>query len=139
MSLDTALLRSSFDTVVERQPAITPRFYEILFERYPQARPLFGRNSTAAQQEMLQQALVAVIDNLENPAWLTSTLGALGAKHTAYGVTLEMFDWVGDALLRTLAEILGEDWTPGVARAWGDAYAAISQLMVAGMATSTAA
>jgi hypothetical protein len=33
MALDVPLLRSSFDLVVERQPQVVPRFYEILFAR----------------------------------------------------------------------------------------------------------
>ncbi len=134
MSLNPELLRSSFDLVIERQPAITPRFYELLFERYPQVRPLFGGNSGRAQQEMLQQALVSVVDHLEDAAWLAATLGKLGAGHVQYGVTREMFDWVGDALLSTLAEIADEAWSAEVANAWQDAYAAVRDLMLAGMA-----
>jgi hemoglobin-like flavoprotein len=133
MPLDTDLLRSSFNTVVERQPLITPRFYEILFTRYPALKPLFGRNSSRAQEQMLQQALVAVIDHLEDASWLASTLGALGAKHVDYGVTAEMFDSVGDALLTTLAEVLGDDWNDRVRGAWVTAYGAIRDLMLAGM------
>jgi hemoglobin-like flavoprotein len=134
MPLETQLLRSSFETVIEREPVITARFYEILFARFPQAQALFGRNSTVAQQQMLQQSLVAVIHNLDDPDWLRSTLHALGAKHVDYGVTEPMFDWVGAALLATLEEILGDDWNADVARAWQDAYAAIAELMIAGMA-----
>ncbi|MDF2697744.1 MAG: putative hemeoglobin, partial [Labilithrix sp.] len=47
-------------------------------------------------------------------------------------VTDEMYDWVGDALLATLAEVAGDAWTPRVAEAWQDAYAAISGLMMEG-------
>jgi hemoglobin-like flavoprotein len=131
--MNPELLRASFETILEREPAMTVRFYEILFRRYPAARPLFGANSSRAQQEMLQGALVAVIDNLDNATWLVSTLGALGAKHVAYGVTPEMFAWVGDALLTTLAEISGEQWTADVALAWQEAYGVIRDLMLAGM------
>jgi hemoglobin-like flavoprotein len=138
MPLNAPLLRSSFETVVERQPAITPRFYEILFSRYPQVKPLFGARSSRAQEEMLQQALVAVVDHLEDASWLTSTLGALGAKHADYGVTREMFDCVGDALLSTLAEVLASDWNDDVRAAWIDAYGAIRDLMLAGMGPKAA-
>lgn len=131
MSLDVALLRNSFDLVVARQPQITPRFYEILFSRYPQAQPLFGRNGTK-QAEMLQQALVAVIEHLEDASWLTQTLGAMGAKHVDYGVKDEMYPWVGECLLATLEEIAGEDWTPELANAWATAYGAIAGLMQQG-------
>ncbi|HVH47158.1 MAG TPA: globin domain-containing protein [Labilithrix sp.] len=131
--LNAELLRSTFQLVTEREPAITGRFYEILFERYPQVRPLFGGNSARAQQEMLQGALVAVIEHLEDTNWLASTLAALGRKHVAYGVTREMFDWVGEALLATLAEVAKDAWNHEVAQAWQDAYEAIRDLMLVGM------
>ena len=64
MSLNVPLLRSSFELVVERQPQLTRRFYEILFQRYPQTKPLFHRNKPEAQEKMLTDALVAVMDRL---------------------------------------------------------------------------
>ncbi|HEU4538703.1 MAG TPA: globin domain-containing protein [Polyangiaceae bacterium] len=132
MALNVPLLRKSFDLVVERQPQITPRFYEILFERYPAARPLFSRNAPERQQQMLQEALVAVVENLENAPWLSQTLGAIGRKHLDYGVTDEMYDWVGDALLRTLGEIAGDAWTPELKAAWAEAYGALVTMALAG-------
>lgn len=139
MSLNVPLLRSSFDLVLEREPALTVRFYEILFERYPQARPMFSRNEPAKQQEMLAKALAAVVDHLEDAPWLESTLGAMGAKHIDYGVTEEMYGWVGDALLRTLGEVAGDAWTPELESAWAAAYGAIRDLMLAGADRAQAA
>ena len=135
MALDVQLLRQSFDLVVERQPDLTKRFYEVLFERYPQTRAMFGRhNAPAKQEKMLQEALVAVLDHLEDAAWLQQTLGGLGAKHETYGVTREMYSWVGDALLLTLAEVGGDNWSPALDAAWAEAYGAISSMMQAGCA-----
>ena len=134
MPLNVALLRSSFEVVIERQPALTQRFYEILFERYPRAKALFVRNAPAAQEKMLADALVAVLDHLEDAPWLTSTLKGLGAKHKGYGVTDEMYGWVGASLLATLAEVAGKDWTPPLAAAWTEAYGAVAGLMQAGAA-----
>src|SRR4051812_21572546 len=102
MSLSVQTLRSSFEPVVELSPNLTHRFYEILFERFPQTRAMFGRHSGAAQEKMLTDALVAVMEHLEDGAWLGSTLGGLGAKHTGYGVTKEMYGWVGESLLAAL-------------------------------------
>jgi hemoglobin-like flavoprotein len=134
MSLNVPLLRSSFELVIERQPELTHRFYEILFQRYPKAKALFVRNTPAAQEKMLADALVAVMDHLEDVPWLTTTLKGLGAKHVGYGVTTEMYGWVGASLLATLAEVAGKDWTPGLEAAWTEAYGAISGLMQAGAA-----
>jgi hemoglobin-like flavoprotein len=132
MALNGTLLQSSLELVVSRRPEITPRFYEILFERYPQARPLFGRNSAENQAKMLQEAIVAVIDHVEDAEWLTSTLGAMGRKHVDYGVTPEMYAWVGESLIATLAEIAGPDWTPEIEAAWTEAFGAIRSLMLKG-------
>jgi len=43
-----------------------------------------------------------------------------------------MYGWVGECLLVTLEEILGEAWTPRVAAAWTEAYGAISGAMIQG-------
>jgi hemoglobin-like flavoprotein len=101
-------------------------------------KPLFGRNN-AKQAEMLQQALVAVMEHLEDATWLTQTLEAMGAKHLDYGVSDEMYAMVGDSLLATLAEIAGDDWTPPLAAAWTDAYGAIAGLMQQGAKKARAA
>lgn len=46
-----------------------------------------------------------------------------------YGVTGEMYDWVGDALITTLAEAAGNAWTAELYLAWSEAYGAIVSLM----------
>lgn len=134
MALNGELLRASLELVVERQPAITPRFYEILFARYPQVQPLFGRNSGDNQAKMLQEAIVAVVDHVDDASWLTATLGGMGKQHVDYGVTAEMYPYVGESLLATLAEIAGPAWTPAIEAAWTDAFGAIRDLMLAGAA-----
>lgn len=136
MSLNAALLRDSLELVAQREPLITKRFYEILFERYPQVQPLFSRNAPERQQKMLQDAIVAVVEHVEDADWLKQNLTAIGSKHVDYGVTPEMYGWVGASLLATLAEIAGPAWTPDVEKAWTDAYGAITGLMLEGAKAS---
>ena len=131
MPLNVPLLRQSFEIVATANPKFVHRFYEILFERYPQSKPLFQVNNMARQEEMLTGALVAVLDHLEDAPWLVQTLSALGAKHVEYGVTPEMYGWVGASLLATLGEVAGSAWTPELNTAWADAYGAIVSLMTA--------
>jgi hemoglobin-like flavoprotein len=130
MGLNVPLLRSSFELVVTRQPDMTHLFYNELFSRYPQAKNLFGRNSQEKQEKMLSEALVAVLDHLEDAPWLTSTLSGLGQKHEGYGVTPEMYNWVGEALLVTIAKVAGNDWNKELETAWTDAYSAIVSMML---------
>ena len=130
MGLNVTLLRTSFDMVLEREPSLTRRFYDNLFARYPATREMFFRSPRATQEKMLADALVAVIDHLEDAPWLAEKLGAIGAKHVDYGVKPEMYGWVGEALLATLADVAGPDWSEDLAREWGAAYGAITSLMV---------
>ena len=132
MSLKVVALQSSFEMVVQREPQLARRFYEIFFKRYPAAQRLFGRHSAAAQEKMLTDALVAMMEHLEDAPWLTTTLKQLGAKHAGYGVTDEMYDWVGRSLLATLAEVAGPDWSRDLEAAWAEAYGAIAGLMQTG-------
>lgn len=81
---------------------------------------------------MLAEALVAVMDHLEDASWLQASLRQLGAKHAAYGVTEEMYGWVGESLLATLSKVAGSDWTPAHETAWKDTYGAIADMMLAG-------
>ncbi len=130
MSLDVDALRDSFAVIAERETALAVRFYEIFFERYPQVKPLFSRRSSAAQAQMLTQALGAVVAHVDEPMWLTGTLAPLGAKHATYGVTDEMYGWVGECLIAALAE--ESSITPRAISAWTEAYGAIASIMQAG-------
>jgi hemoglobin-like flavoprotein len=132
MALDVDALRASFGAVIDRQPDLTKVFYEELFARRPEARALFGRRPMAAQERMLAETLVAAMDHLEDPAWLSEQLAALGAKHAAYGVTTEMYGWVAEALLATLERAAGDAWSAAYEAAWRDALTAIAELMLAG-------
>lgn len=132
MGLNVEALRASFALVIDREPQLTSRFYEVLFERYPQLKPLFDPRRMLEQQKMLGEVLVLVIDRLEDPPWLEHHLKGLGARHVTYGVEPEMYDYVGDSLLATLAEVSGDAWDTEVATAWTDAFGAIRELMLAG-------
>ncbi len=129
MSLNVELLRSSFALVVEREPEVTSRFYDVLFRKYPQTQPLFGRRTRAEQERMLRDMLVAIVDHLEDATWLKGQLTALGQKHVGYGVSPEMYGWVGASLLETLASVAGDAWTPELEQTWSEAYGAVASLM----------
>jgi hemoglobin-like flavoprotein len=136
--MNVTLLRLSFEEIIEREPNLADRFYQILFTKYPQVRPLF-RGDTRAQGKMLAGALGAVMDHLEDAAWLVPTLEALGARHVQYGVTDEMYGWVGESLLGALADVAGADWNVDLIVAWSEAFTFIANTMKAGAARAGAA
>jgi hemoglobin-like flavoprotein len=62
---------------------------------------------------------------------LIPALEALGRRHTIYGVRDEHYATVGDALLWTLEQRLGDDCTPAVREAWAIAYGTLTEMMQA--------
>lgn len=136
--MDTLLLTESLGLVDAPDDGLTRRFYEILFERYPQVRPMFGAD-VRPQAAMLRTAVVAVLEHLEEEAWLTETLGSLGAKHAGLGVTEPMYAAVAECMLAAMAELAGDAWTPAMTEAWTEALTAVAGLMLAGYPTAEAA
>lgn len=92
---------------------------------------MFKSHSPGAQRKMFAQKLVAIVDHFDDPAWLQRELGRLAHSHTGYGVTQEMYPWVGDALIATMKEACGAEWTEDAEAAWRDAYAKLSAAMLA--------
>lgn len=128
--MDKHLLETSLG-LVDDEDGLTTRFYELLFERHPAVRPMFS-SDVRPQAAMLRGAIIAVLDHLDDAEWLTTTLGALGAKHAEYGATAPMYDAVAECMLAAMAERGGDAWTPEMTAAWSDALSAVAGLMLAG-------
>ena len=124
--IDTRLLRQTLELTLARDDTFPRRFYELLFAAHPDAKPLFHRSTPGALQKMFAQKLSAIVDHLDDPKWLGRELGTLAANHAGYGVTPEMYGWVGEALIATLREACADVWTDDAERAWTDAYASIT-------------
>ena len=56
---------------------------------------------------------------------------SLAKRHVGYGVKAADYAPVGAALLWTLEQGLGEQWTPALAAAWRAAYTLLSEFMIA--------
>ena len=105
-------------------------FYARLFEIAPAVRPLF-RGDMKEQGRMLMAVLAAVVRGLGNLQSILPAASALAKRHVGYGVKAADYAPVGAALLWTLERGLGEQWTPELAAAWGAAYNALSEFMIA--------
>lgn len=133
------LLEESYELALLRDADFPRLFYDILFRKYPATRALFKSNSLNAQRAMLSKALVAAIDHLEDASWLEQHLTPLGKGHVAYGVTPQMYEWVGESLVAAIAEVCDDDWTSAHDAAWRAAYERISLIMRRGERDATTA
>ena len=131
-TLQVELLEQSFEKVKPQANEFASRFYENLFTDYPAAKPLFNHTKMEEQSKKLLASLVFVVENLKKPGALTEALQGLGARHVKYGALPEHYPLVGNSLLKTFEQYLGEHWTAETKQAWVDAYGVITEVMLAG-------
>jgi nitric oxide dioxygenase len=123
------LVKSSFARIASIQDRAAALFYRRLFELDPDLRPLF-RGDMAAQGAKLMAALGGAIASLDQMASVLPSVRKLGRRHADYGVRPEHYATVGQALIWTLEQGLGADFTPATRRAWIDAYAGLAWVMI---------
>lgn len=130
-SAEINLVQASFDEVRPHALATAEIFYKRLFTLDPSLRPLF-KGDMFHQSRMLMAMLGAAVNGLTNLEALVPVVRQLGARHVNYGVEDAHYATVGEALIWTLGEGLGEKFTPAVRDAWTTAYGLLSSVMLLG-------
>jgi hemoglobin-like flavoprotein len=104
-------------------------FYDRLFTIAPELRSLFPQD-LSQQKKKLMQMLATAVTNLHQLQKILPAVQALGLRHAGYGVTDDHYEIVGGALLWTLEQGLGSDFTPFVKEAWTETYLTVAGLMM---------
>jgi hemoglobin-like flavoprotein len=123
------LVQSSFAKVAPISEQAAALFYARLFELAPQVRPLF-RGDMTEQGRKLMAMLATVVNGLTRLDVIVPAAQKLAQRHVAYGTRPEHYPVVGTALLDTLSQGLGKDFTAEVREAWTAAYGTLSGVMV---------
>ncbi len=105
-------------------------FYGRLFETAPEIKLLF-RGDMTEQGRKLMATLATVVRSLDRLDSVLPAASALARRHVDYGVKAADYAPVGAALMWTLEQGLGEQWTQDLAAAWGEAYKVLSDFMIA--------
>jgi len=130
ISSNIGLLEKSYATLAPKGERLVERFYNELFTRYPDVKPLFANVSQKAQQHKLLAALQLVVTNLRNPQKLHSTLEQLGIRHKSYGANSDLYGAVKEILLDVLKEESGDQWSNEIHQVWNEALKNISKVML---------
>ena len=111
-------------------------FYQKLFELDPALRSMFKRDMKE-QGQLLMQMIAVAVKSLSNLEKLVPAVEALGRRHCGYGVTAQHYATVGEALLWTLEQGLGDDFNAEVREAWTLTYLTLASTMQAASQTAT--
>ena len=126
---EVKLVQQSFAQVAPIAEQAAAMFYDRLFEIAPAVRPMFP-SDMAEQRRKLMATLTVVINGLNDLDAVLPAASALAKRHVDYGVTPEHYDKVGEALLWTLQQGLGPQWSGDLATAWATTYATLSRFMI---------
>ena len=104
-------------------------FYSRLFFRAPSLRKMFSA-SMNSQYKKLVDMLSLIVARLERPDEITQEIKELAMKHVGYGVKQQHYEVVGECLLWTLEQGLGNDWNEEIKAAWSSCYNMIAGAML---------
>lgn len=122
------LVQNSFREIVPIADQVAALFYGRLFKLDPTLRPLF--TSDMAQQGLkLMNTLKLAVSGLDELEKIVPALQSLGRNHVDYGVRDEHYATVGEALIWTLEQGLGEQFTDEVCDAWTETFGLLSTVM----------
>ena len=123
------LVRQSWASVLPAAPQAATLFFRHLFARNPSLRVLCAGGLTD-DERLFVGALDAVVARLDELDQLIPLLQHMGSQQAAWGVRDEHYRSVGDALLATLGEQLGDSFTGAVREAWSVTIDLIATVMI---------
>jgi len=122
------LVQDSFLKVEGVSEQAADIFYAKLFEYDPSLRGIF-KNDMKNQGKMLMATLSIAVKSLDDIDALIPVLQNLAAKHVNYGVSVDDYTPVGNALIHALNTGLGDEFTSELRDAWKAVYITIANVM----------
>jgi len=115
-------IQQSLARVLDRKEPLAELFYTHFFSRYPEVRQYFARVNMKRQAVLLTMALQLSVQYYVNsfPA-IAAYLKILGEKHQDWGIPREQYPKFCAAMLETLSQFHGADWSTQLNEQWKDA------------------
>lgn len=124
-----ALVKESWQKVVPISEQAAELFYGKLFELDPSLKPLF-KGDMKEQGKKLMSTIGLCVTSLDRLDDILPAVQNLGRKHTVeYNVPDSSYATVGEALLWTLGQGLGDEFTDDVKTAWTLTYTTLADVM----------
>ncbi|HSF09424.1 MAG TPA: response regulator [Nitrospirales bacterium] len=115
---DISRIQESFEIVASHGEQIVFRFYNVLFDKFPEFQTFFSQAQLAQQYAAFLSGFRTLVLHMENPEELRSSLVQLGERHRKYGIKSKHYPPVVYALLHVLMELGGESMDGKTYDAW---------------------
>ena len=127
------IVKSTAPILQEHGELLTRHFYKRMFVKNPEVAPFFNRSNqvTGSQQKALAAAICAFAANVDNLEVLGSAVELIAQKHASLQIKPEHYPIVGENLLASIREVLGEGASDAVIQAWAEAYGFLANILIA--------
>jgi hemoglobin-like flavoprotein len=120
------VVEATAPVVAAHADEITAHFYPRMFAAHPELLRVFnqGNQATGEQSKALAGSVVAYAVQLIDPKApsFDHVMRRIAYKHVSLGIRPEQYTIVGEHLLASVAEVLGDAVTPEIAAAWSEVY-----------------
>ena len=127
-----ARVKATAPVFAQHGATITKHFYRRMFANRPELRNLFNQTHQASgsQADTLAHAVYAYAANIDNLGALGSAVGRIANKHASLNIRPEHYPIVGENLLASVVEVLGDAVDDETLDAWRAAYAQLAGIMI---------
>ena len=116
---DAEAIITSLEIAGDRAGDLTPRVYEVLFERQPEMRATFWRDQNGlVRGEMLMRVFEAILDFIGERRFAHHLIQCEVITHAGYDVPPEVFSTFFGLVGEVVHEACADDWTPAMDAAW---------------------
>lgn len=126
------IVKSTAPILDEHGETLTKHFYARMFSHNPEVAPFFNPANQAGgtQQRALAAAICAYAANIDNLEVLGGAVELIAHKHASLQIKPEHYPIVGENLLASIREVLGDGATDDVINAWGEAYGFLADILI---------
>jgi nitric oxide dioxygenase len=121
-----SVVQVTVPVVAAHADEITAHFYPRMFAAHPELLRVFnqGNQATGEQSKALAASVVAYAVQLIDPEAppFDHVMRRIAYKHVSLGIRPEQYTVVGEHLLASVGEVLGDAVTPEIAAAWSEVY-----------------
>src|SRR6202012_4113014 len=127
-----ARVKASVPVLAEHGATITKYFYARMLSNHPELKNIFNQahQQSSSQPEALARAVHAYAANIDNLGALSHAIAHIANKHASLNTRPEQYPIVGENLLASIAEVLGDAVDQGTLDAWSAAYTQLAEVFI---------
>ncbi len=126
------IVKSTAPILEKSAEILTQHFYKRMFSHNPEVIPFFNHSNQKdnTQQKALAAAITGYAANIDNLDVLGGAVELIANKHASLQIKPEQYPIVGENLLASIKEVLGESATDEVIQAWAEAYEFLADILI---------